>query len=107
VQAAQGAVHTKASFYRAKFNKLVFRLGNRNKAKVAIANKLARVTYKILAGGVTYKDLGYMRGDPREQKIQKHMRALKSLGVDIRYHNHQIIDSKKTFFVDASGIVKA
>lgn len=74
---------------------------------MAIANKLARVTYKILAGGITYKDLGYMRGDPREQKIQKYMRALKALGVDIRYHNHQIIDSKRTFFVDATGLVKA
>lgn len=100
-------MHTKGSFYRSKYNKLVFRLGNKNKAKVAIANKLARVTYKILSGGTTYKDLGYLRGDPREQKIQKHMRARKALGVDIRYHNHEIIDSKKTFFVDNTGRVKA
>ncbi len=50
----------RGSFYRAKYNKLVFRLGCKNKAKVAIANRLARAIYKILAGD-KYKELGYMR----------------------------------------------
>ena len=98
-------MHSKKSFYRSKYNKLSFRLGSKNKAKVAIANKLARVVYKVLAGA-TYKDLGYMRGDPREQKIQSHLKSLRALGVNISYHNHQIIDSKRVFFVDPSGIVQ-
>ena len=70
IQAAQGAIHCKKSFYRSKYNKLSFRLGSKNKAKVAIANKIARVVYKVLAGD-QYKDLGYMRGDPREERIKK------------------------------------
>lgn len=105
IQAAQGAVHSKKSFYRSKYNKLSFRLGSKNKAKVAIANKLARVVYKILAGA-TYKDIGYLRGDPREQKIQHYLKSLRALGVNISYHNHQIIESKRTFFVEASGLVQ-
>jgi hypothetical protein len=98
-------VHSKKSFYRSKYNKLSFRLGSKNKAKVAIANKLARVIYKVLAGA-KYKDLGYMRGDPREQKIQHYLKSLRALGVNISYHNHQIIDSKRTFFVESSGLVQ-
>lgn len=59
-----------------------FRLGSKNKAKVAIANKLARVIYKVLAGD-EYKDLGYMRGDPKEQKIAKLVSQLRALGVEV------------------------
>jgi len=58
----------RGSFYRAKYNKLRYRLGSANKAKVAIANRIARSIYKILAGD-KYKEIGYMRGDPHEMKI--------------------------------------
>jgi hypothetical protein len=81
-------------------------LGSKNKAKVAIANKLARVIYKILAGE-KYKDLGYMRGDPREQKIKSLLAQLRSLGVEINNHTHQMIYSKRTVKVEASGIVES
>ena len=104
IQAAQGAVHSKKSFYRSKYNKLAFRLGSKNKAKVAIANKLARVVYKVLAGA-TYKDLGYMRGDPKEEKIKKLFTQLRALGVEIQGHTHQFISSKRKVKVDDSGIV--
>jgi hypothetical protein len=106
IQAAQGAVHTKKSFYRSKYNKLSFRLGSKNKAKVAIANKLARVVYKILAGD-KYKELGYMRGDPREQKIKGLLSQLRSLGVEVYSHNHQLIHSKRVVKVEASGIIES
>ena len=105
IQAAQGAVHCKKSFYRSKYNKLSFRLGSKNKAKVAIANKLARVVYKILAGD-KYKDLGYMRGDPKEQKISKLVQQLRALGVEVHSHNHQLIYSKRVVKVEASGLVQ-
>ena len=88
-----------------KYNKLKFRLGSANKAKVAIANRIARVIYKVL-GGAQFKDLGYMRGDPREDQIRRHIKQLKALGVDIRHENHQtIINSVRNVKVEASGIV--
>lgn len=75
-----------------------------NKAKVAIANRLARAIYKVL-GGATYKDLGYMRGDPVEKQIEVLVRKLKSLGVDIKHERHQMIVSREKVKVDETGIV--
>ena len=92
VQAAQNATKKRGSFYRSKYNKLKFRLGSANKAKVAIANRLARVVFKIL-GGENYKDLGYMRGNPNEDKIRILITQLKNLGVDIQHKNHEKIIS--------------
>jgi hypothetical protein len=80
-------------------------LGSKNKAKVAIANKIARVVYKILAGD-QYKDLGYMRADPKEQKIKNLLSQLRSLGVEVHNHNHQLIWSKRVVKVEASGLVE-
>lgn len=95
----------RGSFYRAKYNKLVFRLGSANKAKVAIANRLARAIYKVL-GGAQFKDIGYMRGDPHEQQVRRLVAQLKNLGVDIKHVNHQlIVDSVRKVKVDDTGIV--
>lgn len=95
----------RGSFYRAKYNKLVYRLGSANKAKVAIANRLARAIYKIL-GGAPFKDIGYMRGDPHEQRVRRLVAELKNLGVDIRHHNHQlIVSSVRKVTVEQTGIV--
>ena len=91
-QVAQDATKKRGSFYRAKYNKLKFRLGSANKAKIAIANRLARVIYKVL-GGDNYRDLGYMRGNPNEEKIGILVRQLRNLGVDIRHKDHQMICS--------------
>jgi len=71
---------------------------------VAIANRLARAIFKVL-GGASYKDLGYMRGDPVEKQIESLVRKLKSLGVDIRHENHQMITSIRKVKVDNTGIV--
>ena len=105
IQAAHGAKLKRGSFYRAKYNKLVFRLGSANKAKVAIANRLARAIYKIL-GGAVFKDIGYMRGDPHEDQVRRLVAQLKNLGVDIKHENHQlIVNSIKKVSVDKTGIV--
>jgi hypothetical protein len=104
IQAAQNATKCKKSFYRSKYNKLKFRLGSANKAKVAIANRLARVTYKILAGD-KYQDIGYKRGDPHEQKVRVLINQLRALGVNIFHHDHQTIVSKKRLTVDSSGVI--
>lgn len=94
----------RGTFYRAKYNKLVFRLGSANKAKVAIANRLARAIYLIL-GGREYKELGYMRGDPHEKKIERLVNQLRALGVNIKHVNHQMIVSDKKITVEKTGIV--
>ena len=94
----------RGTFYRAKYNKLVFRLGSAQKAKVAIANRLARTIYKVLAGD-KYKELGYMRGDPHEIKVKQLVGQLRALGVNIFHHNHQMIVSEKRLVVEKTGIV--
>lgn len=94
----------RGTFYRAKYNKLVFRLGSSNKAKVAIANRLARAIYLIL-GGDKYRELGYMRGDPHERKIERLVNQLKALNVDIKYIRHQMIVSDRKITVEKTGIV--
>lgn len=71
---------------------------------MAIANRIARAIYKILCGE-KYKELGYMRGDPHEQKIKKHVAALKALGANVFHHNHQMIVSEKRVIVEKSGII--
>lgn len=94
----------RGTFYRARYNKYAFRLGSANKARVAIANKLARAVYKILAGA-QYKELGYMRGDPHEEKVKKLIGQLRALGVNIKHVNHQMIVSDRKITVEKTGIV--
>jgi hypothetical protein len=94
----------RGSFYRAKYNKLVFRLGSANKAKVAIANRLARTIYLIL-GGERYREIGYMRGDPHEIKVKRLVHQLKALGVNIKHISHQMIVSTKKITVEETGVV--
>jgi hypothetical protein len=104
IQAAHGAKMKRGTFYRAKYNKLTFRLGSANKAKVAIANRLARAIYLVL-GGDKYRELGYLRGDPHEQKVQKLVNQLRALDVDIKFIRHQMIVSTRKITVEETGIV--
>ena len=55
--------------------------------------------------GKSYKDIGYMRGDPREGQIDKLVRKLRALGVDIHHQRHQLIYSVQEVKVEQSGIV--
>lgn len=105
IQVAQNAKLKRGSFYRAKYNKLRYRLGSANKAKVAIANRIARAVYKILSGD-KYKDIGYKRGDPHEQKIGMLIGQLKALGVHVLHHNHQLIVSQNRMTVDETGVIR-
>ena len=71
---------------------------------MAIANRIARAIYKVL-GGSPFKDIGYKRGDPHEDKIKKLIAELKSLGVKIHHVNHaMVIDSVKKVTVDKTGV---
>jgi hypothetical protein len=93
----------RGSFYRAKYNKFKFKLGSANKAKVAIANRIARVVYKVLAGD-RYKDIGYGRAKEHEDKIQILINQLKALGVKIRHEGHEKIVSVKKVTIDETGV---
>jgi hypothetical protein len=103
IQCAHGAKLKRGSFYRNKYNKLKFKLGSANKAKVAIANRIARSVYKVMAGA-NYKELGYCRAIEHEDKIRILINQLKALGVDIKHEGHQKIVSVKKLNVDTSGI---
>jgi biotin operon repressor len=46
-----------------------------------------------------------MRGDPREANIEKLVKKLRALGVDIHHQNHQMIYSVNKVSVNATGIV--
>ena len=79
-------------------------MGSANKAKVAIGNRLARSIFKVLAGD-TYKELGYLRGDPKEDQVSRLVKQLRSLGVEVFHHKHQTIVSKQKLIVEDSGII--
>ena len=90
VQTANSAVRKKNSFYKAKYNKLTFRLGSRNKAKVAIANRISRAVYKVLAGD-RYKELTHNRVDTNAQEIKKLVHKLRFYGADVQYKTEKIM----------------
>lgn len=60
---------------------------------------MARAIYKVL-GGKNYKDLGYMRGNPNEEKIKTLVTQLRNLGVNIKHQNHELIYSTRKVKVD-------
>lgn len=70
------------------------KLGSANKAKVAIANRIARAVYKVLAGD-RYKEIGYARAIDHESKIKSLVNQLKALGVHIRHEGHEKIVSMR------------
>ena len=85
VQAANGAILTKGSWYRAKHNKLRFQLGSYNKATVAIANHIARALYHIISNvDERYCDLGENRADPKQNQVSRLVRKLEVMGYDVK-----------------------
>lgn len=79
-QAAHAAVKKKGSHFQSIFRRLLPRLGYRG-AVWAIANRLARLVWKILHDGVKYVEQG-QETDPRSKRYraQKLTKALKALG---------------------------
>ncbi len=103
IQAAHGAKQRRLTFYRNKYNRLKLKTGSANKAKVAIANRIARAVYKVLAGE-KYRELGYKRAMDHEKKIQGLINQLKALGVEIKHSGHQKIVSVKKVMITESGV---
>ena len=88
-----------------KYQRLRYRLGSANKAKVAIANRLARVVFKVL-GGEIYKDLGYRRGIERnERRVKNLCSQLKNMGLDVRYETKEVIVSESLQVTEAGKLL--
>ncbi len=84
MQAAKAAARTKGSYYQAKHAKLIFQLGSRRKADVAIANRIARTIYHLIRDpNQRYRDLGSTRVEGVEQQIKRKIGQLKALGVNV------------------------
>jgi transposase len=86
VNAAKGASRTKNSYYRAKHQRLTFQLGSRNKATIAIANRICRAIYHIIRDpDCRYKDMGQLRVDSVENQIRRKINQLRALGLTVNY----------------------
>ncbi len=95
ILAANAAVKKKGTYYQAKYAKLTMKTGSRNKAKVAIANRMARAIYCILSGeNICYKELGSNRVINEEKKIKNLINQLKSLGVQVNHHTEEKIEAR-------------
>jgi transposase len=101
IQIARGATKKKGSYFRAKYNRLIFQVGSKNKAIVAIANRIARVIYHLIKNPeMQYKDLGVLRVDNTEEQIKRKISQLKALGVEVQYQTLQKIVAQKTVVVE-------
>jgi hypothetical protein len=84
IQGATGAVKKKGSFPCAKYKKLTVQTGSKNKAKVGVANWMAKLIYCILSDDESkYKELGSHRVFNNEKKIKYHLEQLRKLGTQI------------------------
>ncbi len=68
--------------------------GSSNKAKVAIANRMARGIFYILSNkDVRYRELGTVRVIDEEKKIKNLINQLKSLGVEVNHYTKEKIEA--------------
>lgn len=97
ITAANGAVKKNDSFYQARARKLTMQTGSRNKAKVAIANSIARAIYYLISEeSIHYKDLGDARVTNPDRQIKNCLKKLTKLGVVVNYHIHtKVCEAKK------------
>ncbi len=68
--------------------------GSSNKAKVAIAKRMARGIFYILSNkDVRYRELGTVRVIDEEKKIKNLINQLKSLGVEVNHYTKEKIEA--------------
>ena len=83
-QVAQAAVKTKGSVFQALYRRLMPRLGYK-KTIWAIANRLCRLTWKVLHQGVTYEERGQCpHPTVKRRRTTKLVRALRDLGYSVQ-----------------------
>lgn len=88
VQFAWAATRTKGTYLRSKYDSLVVRRGKK-RALIAVGHKILIATYFILKDKVEYQELGYeyLQNLKKDKKIDRHIRILKELGVEVALKN--------------------
>lgn len=83
VECAWCAVRTQDTYLRAKYYKILPRLGKR-KAMVVIAHKLLIAVYYVIRDGVPYRELTpqYLDQNRQDRMIAYHLKQLHKLGVE-------------------------
>jgi hypothetical protein len=65
---------------------------------VAIANKIARVIYKMITDSeCRFRDPGPIKAQNPKKRINNLLAQLKNLGVDIEYHTEEKIVAKSSY----------
>jgi transposase len=81
IQGALGAIHSKGTALQARYHRVKRHRGHK-KAVVAVAHQMLEIAYYIMAGDVTYQELGADYFDRRhaERAVRRHVRQLEALG---------------------------
>jgi len=80
--AALAALRSKDTYLAARYRRLVRRLGNKQKALVALQHSILTSVWHMLSGNIDYHDLGgdyYLRRDPQRER-RRAITALNKLG---------------------------
>ena len=85
IEAASAAVRTRGTYYRDKYYRLGARMP-RNKAKLAIAHKIAVAAYHLLKHGQSFQELGpaYLDGLHSQRTTRTLVRRLEALGHQVQ-----------------------
>ena len=95
VQAAKSAVRKKDSYYQAKHTRLILQTGSKNKATVAIANRIARVIYHLIKDpDRRFTDLTKSRVLSTDYQIKRKIAQLRQLGVEVRLQSDGVVTVK-------------
>ena len=80
--AALAALRSKDTYLAAQYRRLIRRLGNKQKALVALEHSILTSVWHMLSGNIDYHDLGgdyYLRRDPQRER-RRAITALNKLG---------------------------
>jgi transposase len=81
VEAAQAAIHTRKSYFRAQYFRIASRRGAK-RAIVAVAHSILRVIYWMISRGTGYQDLGadFFEARSKDQLLKQSIKRIEKLG---------------------------
>jgi transposase len=84
IQAALGAMHSKATALQARYHRVKRHRGHK-KAVVAVGHQILEIAYYVMRDGVPYQELGADYFDRRhaERAVRRHVRQLEALGYHV------------------------
>lgn len=85
IQCAWSAIRKKDSYLRAKYYKLIPRMGKK-KALIAIAHKILKACYCVLKMQESYKDLGpsYLEKNSQDKLLLHYTKRISALGFNVQ-----------------------